>query len=55
MADATFIRTLEDSGLTRSAAEAIAEAGDRRRGPRDDPRMLTYAALLTVLPAGSFG
>ena len=55
MAVATFIRTLEESGLTRSAAEAIAEAVDRRRGPRDDPWMLAYAALLTALLVGGFG
>ena len=55
MADATFIRTLEESGLTRSAAEAIAEAVDRRRSPRDDPWMLAYAALLTALLVGGFG
>ena len=55
MAVATFIRTLEESGLTRSAAEAIAEAVDRRRGPRDDPWMLAYAVLLTVLLVGGFG
>ena len=55
MADATFIRTLEENGITRSAAEAIAEAVDRRRGPRDDPWMLAYAALLTALLVGGFG
>ncbi len=55
MADAAFIRTLEESGLTRSAAEAIAEAVDRRRSPRDDPWMLAYAALLTALLVGGFG
>lgn len=55
MADATFIRTLEENGLTRSAAEAIAEAVDRRRSPRDDPWMLAYAALLTALLVGGFG
>ena len=55
MADAAFIRTLEESGLTRPAAEAIAEAIDRRRSPRDDPWMLAYAALLTALLVGGFG
>ena len=55
MADATFIRTLEENGLTRSAAEAIAEAVDRRRSPRDDHWMLAYAALLTALLVGGFG
>ena len=46
---------LEENGLTRSAAEAIAEAVDRRRSPRDDPWMLAYAALLTALLVGGFG
>lgn len=55
MANAAFIRTLEESGLSRSAAEAIAEAIDRRRSPRDDPWMLAYAALLTALLVGGFG
>ncbi len=55
VADATFIRTLEESGLTRSVAEAIAAAVDRRPGPRDDPWMLAYAALLTALHVGGFG
>ncbi len=55
MADTAFVRTLEDGGLTRPAAEAIAEALDRRRRPRDDPWMLAYAALLTALLVGGFG
>ena len=55
MANAAFIRTLEESGLSRSAAEAIAKAIDRRRSPRDDPWMLAYAALLTTLLVGGFG
>ncbi|MCY3872696.1 MAG: hypothetical protein OXF88_00205 [Rhodobacteraceae bacterium] len=55
MADTAFIRTLEESGLTRPAAEAIAEAFERRRRPRDDPWMLAYAALLTALLVGGFG
>ncbi len=55
MADTAFIRTLEESGLTRPAAEAIAEALERRRSPRDDPWMLAYAALLTALLVGGFG
>ncbi|MCY3872695.1 MAG: hypothetical protein OXF88_00200 [Rhodobacteraceae bacterium] len=55
MADTAFIRTLEESGLTRPAAEAIAEALERRRRPRDDPWMLAYAALLTALLVGGFG
>ena len=55
MANAAFIRTHEENGLSRSAAEAIAEAIDRRRSPRDDPRMLAYAALLTTLLVGGFG
>ena len=54
MANARFIRTLEESGLTRPAAEAIAEAVERRR-PRDDPWMLAYAAMLTALLVGGFG
>ena len=55
MANAAFIRTLEESGLSRLAPEAIAEAIDRRRSPRDDPWMLDYAALLTTLLVGGFG
>ena len=55
MADTAFIRTLEEGGLTRPAAEAIAEALERRRSPRDDPWMLAYAALLTALLVGGFG
>ena len=55
MADTAFIRTLEESGLTRPAAEAIAEALERRRSPRDDRWMLAYAALLTALLVGGFG
>ena len=55
MADTSFIRTLEEGGLTRPAAEAIAEALERRRSPRDDPWMLAYAALLTALLVGGFG
>ena len=55
MADTAFIRTLEESGLTRPAAEAIAEALERRRSPRDDPWMLAYAASLTALLVGGFG
>lgn len=55
LTDVTFIRTLEKSGLSRPAAEAIAEAVDRRRGPCEDPWMLAYAALLTALLVGGFG
>ncbi len=55
MANAALIRTLEENDLSRSAAEAIAEAIDRRRSPRDDPWMLAYAVLLTALLADGFG
>ena len=55
MVDASLVRTLEEGGLTRPAAEALAEALARRRSPRDDPWMLAYAALLTALLVGGFG
>lgn len=49
--DASLIRTLEEGGLTRPAAEALT----RRRSPRDDLWMLAYAALPTALLVGGFG
>ena len=53
MADSRLARTLEEAGLSRRAAEAVANALDRdRRRPRAaDPWMLAYAALLV----GGFG
>ena len=52
-----LVRSLEEGGLSRKAAEELVSAQDRRhrRERRSDPWMLAYAALLTALIVGGFG
>ena len=45
---ATLIRTLEEHGLKRPAAEAIASAIENSARHRPDPWMLAYAGVLTI-------
>ncbi|MCY3872700.1 MAG: hypothetical protein OXF88_00225 [Rhodobacteraceae bacterium] len=52
-----LIRSLEEGGLSRKAAEELVAAlgHSHRRERRSDSWMLAYAALLTALIVGGFG
>ncbi len=55
MINASLARSLEEGGLSRSAARDLVAALDRGRPQGADPWMLAYAALLTTLLVGGFG
>lgn len=56
-AETKLVRSLEEGGLSRNAAEELVAAlGQSHRWERrPDPWMLAYAALLTALIIGGFG
>ena len=57
VAETELVRSLEEGGLTRKAAEELVTAlgHSHRRERRSDSWMLAYAALLTALIVGGFG
>ena len=54
MADAGLIRSLEDGGLSRKAAETLVAAIERQDRQSPNPWMLDYAALTTAVLVGGF-
>ena len=57
VAETKLVRSLEEGGLSRSAAEELVAAlgQSHRRERRPDSWMLACAALLTALIVGGFG